>query len=175
MQITDSRDELARLLLERRARLISVDGAHGSGKSTLSRFLAGQLGADLVEIDQFLNLHQGAYLQHLDYEAIASRVVGCSPCILEGICLCQVVKTLGLRPDASIYVKRMARWGWADEDELVIAGPVDVHLGHLIQDASHFFEPGDRLNLGLWEEVIRYHAIWRPQQACDFVFLRKES
>jgi shikimate kinase len=174
MQVINSSSELARLLVARQVRLVAIDGAHGSGKSTLSKALALQLGASLIEIDQYLNRHQGAYVAHLDLKAIAEQVDAEVPSILEGICMRQVVAAAGLRPDVYVYIKRMARWGWADEDDLVVEAPIEAHLERLRQQAALFLSENEHPDLGLWDEVIRYHAIHRPQDVSDFVFLRND-
>ena len=175
MRVTESPPELANLLFARKAHLIAIDGAHGSGKSTLAKYIAGNLGASLIEVDQFLRRNQDAYMPNLDYEAIARKVDPQRPCILEGICIRQVAATAGLTPDVNVYVKRTARWGWADEDRLVFEGSVEGHLERMKQDALRFFDAGEQPRLGLWEEVIPYHAQYRPQETCDFVYLRIDT
>jgi hypothetical protein len=175
MQHTDSATVLSRLVATRKAHLIAVDGAHGSGKSTLAKALARELSAEVIEADQFLTPHQGSYLHHLDYEAISNAVKPATPCILEGICLRQVAAAAGLVPEVHIYVKRTARWGWADESELSFEGSVESHLQRLKANVAPFVDAGTPVELGLWEEVIRYHATYRPHENCDFVYLRGEA
>lgn len=175
MQHTDSVTALSHLIATRKAQLIAVDGAHGSGKSTLARALARELNAEVVEADQFLTRHQGDYLRHLNYDAISKAVKPATLCILEGICLRQVAAAAGLAPQVYVYVKRMARWGWADESELAFEGSIESHLNKLKAEAACFVDAGVPVELGLWEEVIRYHATYRPHETCDFVYLRGEA
>lgn len=87
----------------------------------------------------------------------------------------QVLETSGLRPDAYVYVKRMARWGWADEDSLEINGNVEDHLERLREEVAALLAAEARPALGLWEEVIRYHGTYRPHKQADFVFLRSDA
>ena len=48
-------------------------------------------------------------------------------------------------------------------------------LERMKQDASRFIEAGEQPRLGLWEEVIPYHADYRPQETSDFVSLRIDT
>ena len=140
MLLTDSVAELSRIVAMRKAHLIAVDGAHGSGKSTLAKALARELKAEVIETDLFLRRHQGGYMRHLDCEAISKAVNPAAPCILEGICMRQVVAAARLDPQVYIYVKRMAIWGWADEDELAFDGSVESHLQSLKANAALFVD-----------------------------------
>lgn len=175
MQQTDSIAVLSRLVAAREAHLIAVDGAHGSGKSTLAKALAREINAEVIEADQFLTPHQGGYVRHLNYAAISKAVKQATSCILEGVCLRQVATAAGLAPQVHIYVKRMARWGWADESELAFDGSVESHIQRLKADAALFVDATAPVELGLWDEVIRYHATYRPHQICDLVYLRDEK
>ncbi len=87
----------------------------------------------------------------------------------------QVVAAARLVSQVHIYVKRMAIWGWADEGELAFDGSVESHLQCLKANAALFVDAGAPVELGLWEEVIRYHATYRPHQTCDVVYLRSEA
>ena len=175
MQITNSPSQLQRLLAPGGQRLIAIDGAHGSGKSTLARTLAQAMNAKLVEADRFLTQQQGSYMPNLDCESIARAVDPEQLCILDGICMRQILSSSRLTADVHVYVKRMARWGWADEDDLMFDRPVEDHLERLKKNAAPFFDDGHIVQLGLWEEVIRYHANFRPYEICHFVFLRSDA
>ena len=175
MQHADSVVGLARLVAASEAHFIAIDGAHGSGKSTLAKALSWELNARVIEADHFLTPNQGSYLLHLDFESLSRAVDPKALCILEGICLRQVMMAAMLEPQLYIYVKRMARWGWADETELVVEGPIESHLQRLKADAASFVDPETTVDLGLWEEVIRYHATYRPHETCDFIYLRGET
>ena len=175
MQATDSSPELSQLLSLHSPRFITIDGAHGSGKSTLAKTLSQFLNAKLVEADKFLRKHQDSYLPSLDYASIRREIDPERLCILDGVCMRELVATARLAPDIYVYVKRMARWGWADEDDLVFEGAVEDHLERLKLTAASFFDEGEEPRLGLWEEVIRYHAVHRPHETSDFVFLRRDA
>ena len=175
MQSTNSPDRIATEILNLGSRLVAIDGAHGSGKSTLARALANRLTAKLVEVDKFLVPNQGHYILSLDLKEITASIDSENICILEGICMQKVVELTGLTPDFNVYVKRMAKWGWADEDDLVFDVPIENHLQRLKQQAAPFFEHSQYPQLGLWEEIIRYHAEFRPQDICNITFQRSDA
>jgi energy-coupling factor transporter ATP-binding protein EcfA2 len=175
MYVTDSPQELAHMLSLQGIRLVLVDGAHGSGKSTLASTLGGLLNARVIEADSFLRKNQGSYFPNLDLKSLRASIDPACICILEGICMLQVIRALQLKPDAVVYVKRMARWGWADEDDLVPSSPVETHLAQLKEQASQFSDSDEEATLGLWEEVIRYHVQFAPHTQPDFVYLRSDA
>lgn len=175
MQVTDSPLELSQLMALQSPRLIAIDGAHGSGKSTLAKTLGQFLDAKVVEADVFLTKHQDSYFPNLDWDSIAKAIDRSKLCIFEGICIRQILSELSLTPDVHVYVKRMRRWGWVDEDEFVFSGTVEEHLEQLTKRVAEFIEPGKEPQLGLWEEVIRYHANYQPHEQADYVFLRGDA
>jgi len=168
--------ELASALSEAGASLIAIDGNHGSGKSTLAAAIQSLIGASIVSFDNFLAQGQGSYFSNLDLEAIAAAARATSPCLLEGICMLQVLEATSLFPDAFVYVKRMAPWGWVDQDELVINGcSLDEHLTMLREQSAVFATPGVSMSLGLSEEVIRYHTYYLPHERAGYVFNRHDT
>ncbi|MEC5219006.1 chloramphenicol 3-O-phosphotransferase [Actimicrobium sp. GrIS 1.19] len=165
--------ELASALSEAHASLIAIDGNHGSGKSTLAAAIQELLGASLVSFDNFLAVGQESYFRNLDLQSIIAAASTSRPCILDGICMFQVLEATSLLPDAFVYVKRMAKWGWADQDELVVSGgSLEEHLAALSAQAKTFTTTGEGLSLGLSEEVIRYHALYLPHKRAGYVFNR---
>ena len=175
MNVTDSPQKLAQKLIVQGNRLIAVDGAHGSGKSTLASELAVLLGAKVIGGDSFLRKNRGTFFENLDLELLRDAIDPTNICILESICLRQIVQALSIKPDSFIYVKRMARWGWADEDELVPVVPIEEHLARLKNQATMFLDGPEHEDLGLWDEVIRYHANFAPDKHSDFIFLRSDA
>ena len=73
--------------------------------------------------------------------------------------------SLQLKPDVLIYVKRMAKWGWADEDEM--NGNKLEELAAL--NSMNSSAPALRL------EVRQYHREFRPHEVADIVFERLEG
>jgi hypothetical protein len=89
--------------------------------------------------------------------------------VVEGVCLIQVLRRIQLTPAASIYIKRVRHGFWLDEAQLNIHEPVEVALARERERASLFSSsPVD--SLGLAEEVIRYHAEFRPHDLADVTY-----
>jgi len=68
-----------------------------------------------------------------------------------------VLERAGTQIDAHIYMKRMAIWGWADEDEL---------------NDVPFEVPGSGGEV-IRREMRAYHERWRPHLQVDYEFHRE--
>ncbi len=96
--------------------------------------------------------------------------------IVEGICVLQILDRLGIRPDAFVYVKRVAHGYWLDEDHFDPQLPIEDHLAGVRESIRPVAEMlGESGEQGLAEEVIRYHAEYRPHERATIVFLRNDS
>ncbi len=153
-------------------RLIAIDGFQGSGKTTLARTLGKLLNMPVVSADDYLNRNQGAFFGHLRIEELASALMNRGPCIFEGVCTLQILEAVGDQPNVLIYVKRMAIWGWADEDELgnVLATPNGSPPRAL--EAAEQLDPLQIALQGLWGEVAQYHRRYRPHEFAHVLYER---
>lgn len=136
--------------------IIGIDGWTGAGKSTLASALAEQLNASTYDLDTALNRDRECYVAALKIDEIASALTRHAGLLLvSGICLRQVLEMAGHGADAHIYIKRMATWGWADEDELsgTLAG-ISGSVG------------GDNTR----GEMRAYHTTYQPHLNADFEF-----
>ncbi len=166
--------DIARLAAELRERiegrklpLIGVDGAYGSGKTTLSRGLATHLDAGVLTVDNYA-LHDGRpYRQQLGYEEIkrdltVARKHG-KPVIVDSLCLLHVLSMAEAVPDVIVYVKRMDPSGqWCDQD---FCDPTIIELADPMLNL-----PGSDLD----REMASYHLEKDPLAKADVVFLRIE-
>lgn len=110
MEITDQhRDVVARLktvIYPWRKLTIAIDGVDNSGKSTLGRFLAWQLGMPLIETDLLLERETNEIRHDLSTlrRLLAARHDLKRPAIVEGMLVLQTLKNIGVAPDYLIYV-----------------------------------------------------------------------
>lgn len=95
------------LILPWRRMTIAVDGVDGSGKSTLSRFLAWQLGMPAIETDT--TIPTGAAEPKPDTEQLArlinSRHERNRPLIVEGVFVLRSLHEIGINPEILIRVE----------------------------------------------------------------------
>lgn len=178
----ETADGLAVCLQEGGYRRVGIDGFTGCGKSTLAKELSTSLGLDLLSIDDYLNQNQGSYFDQLKLEDLQRAYRQHLGCILEGVCLLKVLEAAQLEIDAIVYVKRMQHGIWTDESECdVNPENVDHSLGEVerLVTLSSTWEVDNsgesRAGLPhLVEEIIRYHASYRPFERADFVYLRSD-
>jgi len=155
------------------ARRIGIDGIDGSGKTHLARDLAKDLGTPLVCLDDFLEKDRNSYVEFIDYKRLSDYLTSAEHCVIEGVCLLQVLGHVDARVDLHIYIKRYGRGIWIDEYELNIQEPIDVFLERERQAAS-MFSTEPITSLGLAEEVIRYHVEFRPHRSAHITYIAEE-
>ncbi|WP_460410359.1 MULTISPECIES: hypothetical protein [unclassified Pseudomonas] len=149
--------------------MIGIDGIDGSGKSTLGSAVSEALGLPCISLDSFLEKDPEGYVESMDYTKLKAALEGLKGYVVEGVCLTKVLQRIQLTPEASIYIKRVRYGFWLDETQLDIHEPVEVALARERESASRFSSsPVD--NLGLAEEVIRYHAEFCPHDSADITY-----
>ena len=153
---------------------IGVDGVDGCGKTTLAARIAAQLDVPLISLDDFLDKNRGGYLGHLHYEELKREIHAKSPCVVEGVCLLQALEVAGSEIDALVYVKRMQHGIWADERECDVLEDIEAFIKAerelveklLVGEA----DPTNPELPKLAEELIRYHASYRPFEQATFLY-----
>jgi hypothetical protein len=146
--------------------IVLIDGVSGAGKSTLGAQLECAFdGSAYIDLDSFLRPREGRYVDALRFLDLEARLAEAPrPQFLAGVCALDVADRLGLEVSAHVYVMRMNRFGWADEDEA---------LGDAIEEIAKAarLDPQD---VALQREVRDYHRRARPHERADFVVHRQE-
>jgi hypothetical protein len=159
---------------------IGIDGTDGVGKTCLGRKLAPLLGAKLISLDEHLDKKRGVYVPHIRcVEVRAAIEASASPILLEGTCLRGVADRCGITVHLHVYVRRLSANSllWHEEDICLGEIPVD----ELKQKERELRMWSAKLSgrkdvertaeeTGLREELIDYHARWKPVQNADVVF-----
>ncbi|HYL89663.1 MAG TPA: hypothetical protein VEU32_12970 [Burkholderiales bacterium] len=93
--------------------------------------------------------------------------------VLEGVCLLHALRRAGLAIDVLVYVKRRHLGVWADERELDLHEPLEGFLKNE-RELTAMVAGEVVTDLGLAEEVIRYHYAVRPHNKAHIVYFRDE-
>jgi hypothetical protein len=101
--------------VERKSRVVAIDGLPGAGKSSLSSWLAWQFGMPTVHLDLFLVPNERSELiwrEKQISEAINGRAgrEG-TPLIVEGVGAFDLLERLSIAPDIKILVKNSGNVG----------------------------------------------------------------
>ena len=87
-------------------RIVSIDGWSGSGKTTLAKYLASRLKLKRYELDKYVHRERGGFLQYFDYSRLATALdsvpTRSAPVLIDGVCVLEVLRRLGLRPDLKV-------------------------------------------------------------------------
>lgn len=151
--------------IEPQPRIITIDGWPNAGKSTLATNLAALMGAVHLDLDTFLIKDQGVFVEAIRYEELQSAIdISSAPLIISGVCMLAVLERISLAPDCKIYLKRMASWGWADQDEIE-GQMLEIVAEALGKQVSEYALP---------VEVRAYHTSHVPHENADIAFLRYE-
>jgi len=130
-----------------------------------------ELGLQLVSLDNFLVKDQGGYIEFLRYDDLAECLCRYSAFVIEGICLLQALEKVSVELDDHVYVKRYHLDLWADERELLVPqDSVEEFLDKERELAA--LMSGSESNKGpsLSDDIIRYHARYRPQERADYIY-----
>ncbi len=154
-------EDLAKTLLPKigDSGIVGIDGWTGVGKTTLAKGLAELMNGSFYDLDCALTHNQKEYVAALRMPEILNALAEKRrPLMVSGICLLEVLEKNGTQLDAHIYMKRMASWGWADEDELdEVAVEVPGSSGEVIR-----------------REMRLYHERWQPHLQADYEFHRDD-
>lgn len=166
------------------AKLVSIDGLDGVGKSTIAEALADRSGATLLQLDTYLEQDQNRYLEALDLVAFRERAVQSDKVIVEGCLVQAALARAGLASDFSIYVVRTTQMHaqpdaeWTDEPDLLFSDKeAEEQIAEEVEFVRRwagFFSESDFPSAsceisGLRQELIRYHASMCPHLRADLI------
>jgi hypothetical protein len=166
------RKRLGSLVGGRQEAIIGLDGALGSGKTTLGKQLATDFRASLISLDSFLKESDGSYLDRLDVTGVrvyvAKELQRNSFLIIEGILL---LEALELIPTVLVYVRRVDRFGTPCELDLFDDEISEGNMIALVNEEEAAFNRSSKL-ADLDRDIIRYHKRVRPHEAAHIIFER---
>lgn len=167
--------EVVNALRSRNARCVGIDGSDGVGKSTLAKAVASEMGLPIFHLDDYLVRKQGGFLEFLQYPRLRQEIASASEYIIEGVCLLKALDQIGATIDVLVYVKRYHLGCWSDERELDVEEPLEQFLKkerEFVQLLSA--DKSSSTDLGLSEEIIRYHYARRPHRNAQLIFRRDD-
>jgi hypothetical protein len=161
---------------------ISIDGADGSGKTTLSSQLAITFNAIHVNVDNFLDNNRGGYIEHVKYDSLSENMKILSNqgrrIIIDAVCIRWIMERISFVPNITVYVKRMSEYGWwADshkfpddesfEEYFTKEQAVLKTMGELNGISNYVPEPIERPHIR--KDLFRYHQAVKPHITSDVI------
>lgn len=161
-----------RLAVQQRS-VVGIDGNAGVGKTHLAAALAKEIPATVVSVDDHVIPNRGAYAESVRLPELKAAVNEAPHHVfVEGVCLLKVLELAEIEHTTLIYVKELTSSGRWDDEEIC-----DPHVGadeliHQLEEQIKPFAttPEESTLHPLTEEVIRYHAEYRPLGLSELVF-----
>ena len=176
MEHTSNSTRLKQMLNRIGARRIAIDGINGAGKSHLAREIKAEFGLPWIELDRYLIPHQNSFVPSLRTEQLKRDLVDVPEFVIDGICTLQVLEMLGIESVTVVYVKRFSNSSWDDQNFLVPCGSEEEHVVARRLDHEGIVKAmGAARNFALDEEIIRYHAQYRPHQRARICYERNTT
>lgn len=151
--------------------IIGVDGTNGARKTTVAGALAMELDLPLISLDNYLQKNQGGFVEHLQYDELLNDIKEHRNFIVEGVCLLQALEKVNTQLDILLYVKRYHHGLWADERELCVPlEQVEEFLKEEREFAARLSRTTTEGGPCLLDDIVRYHAKYRPQEYAQYFF-----
>ena len=180
-------DELKEEVTDTNFQIVTIDGWDGAGKTRLAEKISSILNLKHIELDTFLNKHQGGFINHIRYADLGQTIQAArddsSSILVEGICVLEVLRRIGVRPDITIYVKRiLSRGFWSDGRHLPDEKSADEVIEEDKEEQRQWARmrgrdiSDDELNReDITYELIKYHYADRPHENADYIFERVDE
>ena len=173
--VADLVKALSPLVRPNRTLVVGIDGASGSGKSSLALDLSTRLAGKVFHIDDYVERKRGEYLKRIDYESAGNDIgqfmsENIQLVVIEGVCLLNILETLRVEPHKVIYVKRVARDGYWYDYRLS-----DPEFS--LEESLHYVDRSENVpGIGnLDREITTYHHQYSPLEKADFIFRRVQQ
>jgi hypothetical protein len=150
---------------------IGIDGMLGAGKTCLVGKLYPLLGAKVISLDDYVDKQRGTYVPHIRCQEVRTTVeAAISPILIEGTCLRAVSERCGITIHIHVYVRRLSANSliWHEDDICLGETPVD-ELKQKERELRALTGCEDVVDEQR-EELIDYHALWKPVQHADVIF-----
>ncbi|QDU55494.1 hypothetical protein [Aeoliella mucimassa] len=151
---------------------IGIDGCMNSGKTTLADYVAKELPATVIHVDEYLNKGEShSHLEAIRMNELAAKLgesqESIQPIIVESICLLKVLEQLSVSPDLLVYVKRLSSGTWHDE----------MHMEESDSETFAFVTKVPLLEEDTFLENSQkaYHENFEPLQKADLIYERSED
>ncbi|MEQ9380159.1 MAG: hypothetical protein RJP95_04805 [Pirellulales bacterium] len=169
------------------ARIVSIDGWDGVGKSAIGDSLAECLAVPLVDLDEYLDRDQGEFLAHLRLPELETTIsTGLDEArrvIVTGCMMDLALEGIGRPADFRVYVMRLSgtlsnpNLLWVDRvDELYSDKTADELIAEDDGVTRKWAElegkpipEGQSAVPDLQQELIRYHKSWRPHDRAHLI------
>lgn len=147
---------------------ITIDGRDGAGKTYLSNELHKKLGGTHLNEETYRTTDlEGSFVpKELDLMLDVARNASNQPIIFDSVLMLWLVEKCCLKPDLTIYVKKMTPMRlWSDESEL--------DDGMTKEQA---IETANGMGAGVFRrQMINYHFDYLPHKNSDVAYLRTEG
>jgi len=184
-------NHISSALKKSRCFLLSVDGLTGSGKSTLAYDLSKHFGFTLIDLDddRYLDKKKGGYTNFIKYENLLADILKNKTKetkIISGVCIQEILSRIKITPGLKIYIKKMKTKNyWYDGECLDYTKDVEEVIENYHEIIKRFSElilgiennenESSSPNESVYDEIIRYHFNYRPEEEADIVFERLNS
>ena len=146
--------------------IISIDGVDGVGKTLLSTKIAKELCLSSIELDDFVQENQDGFIDYIDYDRLLDKIISNKPVVIEGICVLQILNKIQIKPDVSVYIKVVDRYGFCNGQ--IKYFPPDKSAEEVINERK-----SKGFSVGYEVDVIRYHYSFIPHENSNYIFERR--
>jgi len=171
--------------------LIALDGADGSGKTTIANLLSSRFNLKHIELDddRYLITNQGGYVDYIRYELLKEDLDKLKSkgqiSIIEGICVLEILNRIKILPSLHIYIKKLKFGLWLDGECFDYTSSIEEQMQKDREQFKRFHEFESQMNneqkefnyetKGIFLDKLEYHFKFNPDQIADIVYVWDEE